>query len=107
MNTDNGASPTASLPVSGIPASIESEAALLGACLLNPEAIYEASVLVRPSDFFRERNGWIFEAMLALNERREPIDMVLLTEELERRGRLAELGGGYLTGLLVLSLIHI
>lgn len=69
--------------------------------MLNPEAIYEASVLVRPSDFFRERNGWIFEAMLALNERREPIDMVLLTEELERRGRLAELGGGYLTGLLV------
>jgi replicative DNA helicase len=85
-----------------IPASLDSEAALLGSCLINPEAIHEAAVLVRPADFFRERNGWIFEAMIALNERREPIDFVLLTEELERRGHLAELGGAaYLTGLIV------
>lgn len=102
MNSNNGESAWDSRPANAvtIPASLESEAALLGACLINPEAIYEVSVLVRAADFFRERNGWVFEAMLALNERREPIDMVLLTEELERRGRLAELGAGYLSGLL-------
>lgn len=100
MNTTNGAPDWDSPPVSPIPASLESEAALLGSCLINPEAIHEAAVLVRPADFFRERNGWIFEAMLALNERREPIDFVLLTEELERRGRLGELGAGYLTSLI-------
>lgn len=95
MNTDNGARPTASLPV-----SLESETALLGACLLNPDAIYEVSVLVQPGDMFRERNAWIYEAMLALNERREPIDFVLLQEELERRGRLADITTAYLTSLL-------
>lgn len=100
MNTTNGAPEWDKGPVNAIPASLESEAALLGSCLINPEAIHEAAVLVRPADFFRERNGWIFEVMLALNERREPIDYVLLTEELERRGRLAEIGPAYLTGLI-------
>lgn len=95
MNSSNGASPTASLPV-----SLESEAALLGACLLNPEAIYEVSVLVQPGDMFRERNAWIYEAMLALNERREPLDFVLLQEELERKGRLADITTAYLTSLI-------
>lgn len=102
MNTTNGDRPDweSRPPQSAIPASLDSEAALLGSCLINPEAIHEAAVLVRPADFFRERNGWIFEAMLALNERREPIDYVLLTEELERKGRLAEIGPAYITGLI-------
>lgn len=100
MSTNNGGSGAASHPANPIPASIESEAALLGACLLNPDAIYEVSTIVSVTDFFRERNAWVYEAMIALNERREPIDLVLLQEELERRGRLLELGGGYLTGLI-------
>jgi len=94
VNMNNGS------PATGIPSSLDSEAALLGSCLINPEAIHEAAVLVRPADFFRERNGWIFAAMLALNERREPIDFVLLTEELERKGHLAEIGPAYLTSLI-------
>jgi len=100
MNTSNGAPPTDYRPAETIPSSLESEAAVIGSCLLNPESIFEVAVLVRPSDFFRERNAWIYEAMLALNERREPIDLVLLQEELERRGRLAELGAGYITGII-------
>lgn len=96
MSTTNGTSNG-----SPIPASLESEVALLGACLLNPEAIYEAGSLVQPGDFYRERNAWVYEAMLSLNERREPVDLVLLQEELEHRGRLGEIGGpGYLTGLI-------
>ena len=95
MSSSSGESPTVFFPV-----SLESEAAMLGACLLNPEAIYEVSVLVQPSDMYRERNAWVYEAMLALNERREPIDFVLLQEELERMGRLQELGTAYLTSLL-------
>lgn len=99
MSTRNGGLPMASRPDNSVPASLESEAAMLGACLLNPEAIHEISALVQPADMFRERNAWIYEAMLALNERRDPIDMVLLQEELEHRGRLAEVGTAYLTGL--------
>lgn len=100
MSTRNGASPTAYPPASAIPASLDSETAVLGSCLLNPDAIHEVSAIVQPTDFFRERNAWIYEAMLALNERRDPVDFVLLQEELERTGRLAEVTPAYLTGLL-------
>lgn len=86
----------------GIPANLEAEASVLGSCLLNPDALPQAADLLLASDFYRERNGWIFEAMLRLHERREPPDLVLLSQELERMGRLAELGGpAYLTELLV------
>jgi replicative DNA helicase len=84
-----------------IPANIQAETALLGSFLLDPDALGRLASAVRPGDFYRERNAWIYEAMLSLYERSEPIDFVLLAEELERMGRLAELGGpGYLTGLI-------
>lgn len=100
MSTENGGSSTAYHPARGTPSSIESETALLGACLLNPDAIYEVSTIINATDFFRERNQWIYEAMLSLNERQEPIDYVLLQEELERRGRMDEISLAYLTSLI-------
>ena len=86
----------------GIPSALEAEASVLGACLLNPDALSQVADILDASDFYRERNSWVFAAMLRLHERREPPDLVLLTQELERAGKLAELGGpAYLTELLL------
>jgi len=75
------------------PNNIEAEEALLGSLLIDPEAIYDVAAFLRPAAFYREQNKWIFEAILDLNERREPVDLITLTDELRRRGRLDELGG--------------
>ena len=47
----------------------------------------------RPEDFFREKNGWAYEACLALWDRGEAINQMTVAHELARRGRLEELGG--------------
>jgi len=75
------------------PNNIEAEEALLGSLLIDPEAVYDVAAFLRPDAFYREQNKWIFEAILDLNERREPVDLITLTDELRRRGRLEELGG--------------
>ncbi len=75
------------------PNNIEAEEALLGSLLIDPEAVYDVAAFLRPEAFYREQNKWIFEAILDLNERREPVDLITLTDELRRRGRLEELGG--------------
>lgn len=108
MSTSNGVMTRDYRPVSSatpppptIPANIQAETAVLGSCLINPDALSSIEAMLQPSDFYRESNGWIYQAMLTLHARREPIDFVLLTEELERAGRLVELDGpGYLTGLI-------
>ncbi len=75
------------------PNNIEAEEALLGSLLIDPEAVYDVAAFLRPDAFYREQNKWIYEAILGLNERREPVDLITLTDELRRRNRLEELGG--------------
>lgn len=75
------------------PHSIEAEEAVLGSLLIDPEAIYEVSAFLKAADFYREHNGWIYAAILDLNNRREPVDFITLTEELRKRGQLEPLGG--------------
>lgn len=88
-------------PVKGIPANLEAERAVLGSLLIDPDAIIKVANFLRPEDFFRERHAWLYEAMLALNERREPLDFVTIVDELERRGQLEEVGGpAYVTDLI-------
>jgi replicative DNA helicase len=83
------------------PQNIEAEEAVLGALLIDSDAIIRVSTVVQPDDFYREKNGWIYSATLALHERHEPIDFLTLCDELERKGQLEELGGpAYLTGLI-------
>ncbi|MCC9074982.1 replicative DNA helicase [Litorilinea aerophila] len=84
-----------------IPANLEAERAVLGALLIDPDAIIKVANFLRPEDFFRERHAWLYEAMLALNERHEPLDFVTLVDELERRGQLEDVGGpAYITDLI-------
>lgn len=89
------------VPLKSVPANIEAERAVLGALMIDPDAIVKVANFLRAKDFYRERHGWIYEAMSSLNERHEPLDFVTLTDELERCGQLEEVGGpAYLTDLI-------
>ncbi|MFW6116127.1 MAG: replicative DNA helicase [bacterium] len=93
-----------------VPHNVEAEEAVLGSLLIDPEALYRVSPFLKPDDFYLQKNGWIYEAILALHERREPVDFVTLCDELERQERLEEIGGAaYVTHLInaVPSAIHV
>lgn len=84
-----------------IPHSREAEEALLGSVLINPEVFLDVSAFLQAGDFYLQRHRWIWEAFSQLNERRAPIDFLTVTEELDKVGHLAEVGGpAYLTALI-------
>ncbi|MBK9055725.1 MAG: replicative DNA helicase [Chloroflexi bacterium] len=83
------------------PHSIEAEEAVLGSLLIDPDALFEVATFLRPEFFYREQNKWVYRAILDLHDRREPVDLITLTEELRRREQLEELGGeAYVIGLI-------
>ncbi len=83
------------------PQNIEAEASLLGALLLDKDAIIKVGDVVSSADFYVDKNGVIFGAIAALFEKREPIDLVTLTNYLEKHKKLKEIGGAsYLTDLV-------
>lgn len=84
-----------------VPANPEAEEAVLGSLLIDPDAVLKVASFLEDDDFYRERNGWIYRAILDLHERREPADFVTLCDELERRNILQEVGGAaYITQLI-------
>jgi replicative DNA helicase len=88
-------------PIKSIPANLEAERAVLGSLLIDPDAVIKVGNFLRPEDFFRERHSWLYEAMMSLSERREPLDYVTLIDHLERRGQLEDIGGpAYVTELI-------
>lgn len=84
------------------PQNIEAEQSLLGALLIDKDAIVRISEILHSSSFYRtEQHGAIFEAIQALFERREPIDLVTVTEELKRKSAYDKVGGSaYLASLI-------
>lgn len=92
------------------PHSVEAEEAVLGSLLIDSEAIFRVSQFLTAEDFYIVKNRWIYETCLTLHERREPIDFVTVTEELEKRDQLAEIGGhAYVSHLInvVPTAIHV
>jgi len=84
-----------------IPHSREAEEAVVGAVLINPEAYYDVAQFLAADDFYIHRHKWIWEAFASLHEQRIPVDMLTLSEELDRKNQLAEIGGpAYLTSLV-------
>jgi replicative DNA helicase len=82
------------------PQSLEAEQSILGAILIDRDAVVEVAEFLRPADFYRQANGAIFAAVLELFERREPIDIVTVAETLERADQLEGIGGrAYLSSL--------
>ncbi|MGD8457099.1 MAG: replicative DNA helicase [Anaerolineales bacterium] len=84
-----------------VPHSREAEEAVLGSVLINPEAYYDVVEFLQGQDFYIHRHRWIWEAFNRLHERRNPIDFLTVSEELDQMGYLAEIGGpAYLTALI-------
>src|SRR5215510_14751485 len=80
------------------PQNLEAEASVLGAILLENEAINRALEIVKPQDFYRESHQKIFRAMMELTDRRESFDLLTLGACL--KSDLEEIGGcAYLAGL--------
>jgi replicative DNA helicase len=75
------------------PQSILAEKAVLGACLLNENAIFSAMEFVRPDDFYLKEHGQIFKAMLELNSQNKPCDLVTVAEALTKAGLIDMVGG--------------
>lgn len=93
-----------------VPFNVEAEEAVLGSLMLDSQAIIRVASFLRPDDFYREKNRWVYEAAIALYERREAIDFLTVRDDLERNGRLEEAGGAsFLTSLInsVPTSIHI
>lgn len=84
-----------------VPHSRDAEEAVIGAVLINPEAYYDVAQFLQPDDFYIHRNKWIWQAFIALHDRNEAIDIVTVTEELDQKGHLADIGGSaYITKLI-------
>jgi replicative DNA helicase len=89
------------VPDKMVPHNIEAEQAVLGALLIDPDAIFRVNTFLRADDFYVERHRWLYDSILALHDRGEAVDFVTLCDELERREQLAELGGAaYITWLI-------
>lgn len=82
------------------PQNIEAEISVLGAILLDKEAIVKVADIVHPEDFYKDAHGYIFQAMIELYEKREPIDIITLTNKLSEAKKLDIIGGSsYITTL--------
>ncbi len=83
------------------PQDLEAEKALLGSIMLRPETVFEISDSVRPDSFYSGKNRIVFESMLDLNLKSEPIDLVSLSTRMKERKTLDQIGGAsYLTELI-------
>ena len=88
-------------PDKTIPQNIEAEEAMLGSLLIDPDVISHVANLVMPEDFYLARHGEIYDVIRTLYDQGEPVDFVTVTEELERRDKLEEVGGrSYITSLV-------
>lgn len=76
------------------------EAALIGAVLIDPDALARVAPIARPADFASERAREVYTAMLALDARGVGVDYVTVLTELEARGTLAMVGEANLTGTI-------
>ncbi len=83
------------------PQSIEAEMSILGGILLDNNAINRTMEILVPEDFYRESHRKILQAMIELNQKGEPCDLITLTDILKQTGRLEEVGGAaYLASLV-------
>jgi replicative DNA helicase len=82
------------------PQNLEAEQSVLGSMLLDRDAIARVVEALRPEDFYRDLHRTIFQAMLELFERGEPVDLITVTNKLATAGKLEDVGGAtYLASL--------
>jgi DnaB-like helicase N terminal domain/AAA domain len=84
-----------------LPANIEAERSILGAILLDNNAIKLVIEKLKPEEFFHDHHRHIYQQMLALGETHQAIDLVTLAEQLQRTGELESVGGApYISQLM-------
>ena len=84
-----------------LPHDIEAEESIIGALLIDSDSFLRISHLIKPEDFYRERNRLCFTACTELFQRSEGIDQITLARELDRAGQLENVGGmAYLSQLI-------
>ena len=82
------------------PQNIEAEQSVLGAMLIDKEAIAKATEILSAEDFYREAHRVIFSAMLEIYNKNEAVDMITVTDILRRDNKLEDVGGiAYITSL--------
>ncbi len=83
------------------PHDTAAEQSVLGAVLIDKDAMIDVAEFLRPEHFYKEAHGAIFAAMISLFEQHEPVDVVTLTAELKKSGALKMIGGAsYISDLL-------
>ncbi|OAI44529.1 hypothetical protein AYO38_00075 [bacterium SCGC AG-212-C10] len=75
------------------PHDTEAEESVIAALMVDTEAIYRVAPILKPIDFFREKNGYVYEACVELWKRDEAINQITVAHELARAERLEEVGG--------------
>ncbi len=75
------------------PQNVEAEQAVLGAMMLDHNAVIVAMEKLSPTDFYREVHRTIFEAMMHLHKENKEIDVITLPDELQRMKKLDDVGG--------------
>lgn len=82
------------------PQAIPLEEAVLGALMLDKDALVTVMDIITDKSFYDERNGLIYKAIISLFEKSHPVDLLTVTEELKKRGDLEKVGGpAYLVDL--------
>ena len=83
------------------PHSVEAEKTVLGGILLNEKSLNVALSIISPEDFYKESNRKILEMIIALVDKGIPVDLLSLSEELQKAGALDGIGGAtYLSSLM-------
>src|SRR5260221_5845030 len=90
-----------------MPHNVEAERSILGAILLDNNAINPAIEKLKPEDFFHDHHRRIFQQMITLGEAQQAIDLVTLTEQLQRSGELESVGGAAYVSQLMDGVPHI
>ena len=77
------------------PQAIELEEAILGALMLERDALSEVCDILQPDSFYKPAHKCIYEAIISLNQQSLPVDMLTVIEKLRNMGAMEEAGGEY------------
>ncbi len=87
------------------PQNVEAEEAIVGGLLVNPDDMNDVVELIKGHDFYHPHYQMMFDAMVALFNRSEPIDVITVAETLEKKEQLESAGGR--TALMTLAQTHL
>lgn len=83
------------------PQNLEAEEAVLGALMIDKDAVFKVTDVLIADDFYKPSHSEIYDVILKLHEKHEPVDVLSVTARLEEKGKLQQIGGSsYLTQLI-------